>query len=67
MPINDDEVKCPWCVWRIDRTVHPMSDRSAERRLTHHKAHCPNRRSQSHRRSHVDVHGESVFEDNAGQ
>ena len=66
MPVSDDgAVSCPWCRWRLDAVV--LGRRSAERRLEHHKDRCPNRRSESVERSDVDVHGESVFEENANQ
>lgn len=65
--MTDDEVSCPWCPWEVDLTVHPMSEESAERRRDHHMERCPNRNSHAHRRTHVDVHGESVFEENSNQ
>jgi hypothetical protein len=67
MPINDDEVSCPWCDWRIDRTVHPLSDDTAESRLEQHKARCPNRRSPSHERVQIDIHGDAPFGDTSNQ
>lgn len=65
MPIEDGRAWCPWCRWSLDITSTPFTEETARRKLKHHMDRCPRRRSPAHTRSHVDVHGQNPFEDNA--